>query len=490
MPQTSFTMKKFFHAALVLPLVLFAVSCSESDDGPKSVELTGGTSTQQQVYADQTETPAPIRFTAKAAWTATVAEVQTKAAGGSSVDWLKLDAYSGGAGDVSLTMTLEENTTGHDRKAEIRIECAGTTIKITVEQKGTKQDGTTPEPTPENPDKPTPTGYALVESVDARFWVGCEEEANSGDYSSSFHYVFHYDDQNRIAEYELSDYNYDGNGSELDYKHTTRFDYTIQGEIRLTEHTVFGPNSGDEPRTETYRIQLDDQGRATQIIANNETYNDPITYRYSYNDEGRLSRMSWYDYNESQTEIYEALTYQNGVLSKVNYHYYADDKKEIVFPADAFSDVPNDRLNIDPNWLVFTDPTEPQELLPMLRLTGKGCDRLTLWLPIDYDEDDWGWAAPEGYPTPNVTVHEVRDYYVHKKTDPLQYTFNEDGTIAKIVQPVVCIHMRDEWDVVVGNEPVHPNYPESSYNYTTKNNKTSEVKRSTDTHEWTFTYRK
>ncbi len=490
-------MKKFFHAALVLPLVLFAVSCSESnDDGgnggnegggntPTNIELTGGTSTQQQVYADQTETPAPIRFTAKAAWTATVAEVQTKAEGGSSVDWLKLDAYSGGAGEVSLTMTLEENTTGQGRKAEIRIECAGTTLTITVEQKGTKQDGTTPEP--------TPTGYALVESVNARFWVGCEEEANSNDYSSSFHYVFHYDDQNRIAEYELSDYNYDGNGSDLDYKYTTRFDYSNPGEIRLTEHTVSGPNSGDEPYTETYRIQLDDQGRATRIKADESSYEkDPITYRYSYNDEGRLSRISWFDYSESQTEIYEALTYQNGVLSKVNYHYYADDKKEIVFPADAFSDVPNDRLSIDPNWLVFTDPTEPQELLPMLRLTGKGCDRLTLWLPIDYEEDnippseelplDWGWEVP------NVTVPQTADYYEHHKTAPLQYTFNEDGTIASIVQLIDCIKMQEKYDIVVGNE-VAPQNPDR-YRYTIQNRTTRELKRSTDKHEWTFTYRK
>ncbi len=488
-------MKKFFHAALVLPLVLFAVSCSESnDDGgnggnegggntPTNIELTGGTSAQQQVYADETETPAPIKFTAKAAWTATVAKVQTKAEGGSEVDWLKLDAYSGGAGDVSLTMTLLPNYTRTDRKAEIRIECAGTTLTITVEQKGTKQDGTMPEP--------TPTGYALVESVEARFWVGCEE---NGDYSSSFHYVFRYDDQNRIAEYELTDRDYNGTGSELDYKYTTRFDYSKPGEILLTETTTYDANNTqDQPRTETYRIQLDNQGRATQIKADKSSFNDsPITYRYSYNDEGRLSRISWYDYNESQTEIYEAMTYQNGVLSKVNYHYYADDKKEIVFPADAFSDVPNDRLNIDPNWLVFTDPTEPQELLPMLRLTGKCCDRLTLWLPIDYEEDNIppSEELPLGYPNPGEKKHETIVYYEHHKTEPLKYTFNDDGTIASIVQPVVHIKMQYDCDIVVGNELFDPERPDMGYKYTIPNETTRKLQENTDTHEWTFTYRK
>ncbi len=145
-------MKNFFHAVLVLPLVLFAAACSKSDDGTKSVELTGGTESQQTVYADEKQAPAPIRFTAKAAWTATVAEVTTKAEGDSEVDWLDLSAYSGGAGNVSLTMTLSPNYTGADRKAEIRIECAGTSISITVEQKGTTEQGEVPE----DPDKPEP----------------------------------------------------------------------------------------------------------------------------------------------------------------------------------------------------------------------------------------------------------------------------------------------------------------------------------------------
>ncbi len=72
----------------------------------------------------------------------------------------------------------------------------------------------------------------------------------------------------------------------------------------------------------------------------------------------------------------------------------------------------------------------------------------------------------------------------------LQYTFNEDGTIVKIVQPVVCIHMRDEWDIVVGNELADPERPEAGYKCTIENKTTRELQRSTDTHEWTFTYRK
>ena len=477
-------MKKFFHAALVLPLLLFAVSCSESnDDGgdDKPVKLSPDTKLEQQVYADEPQAPAPIKFTATAPWTATVAAVPTKAEGGSEVDWLTLSAYKGGAGDASLTATLLPNYTGADRKAEIRIVCNDKAVVLTVEQKGMKRDGSKPE----DPNKPT--GYALVESIDARFWVGCKEEAATNDYSSSFHYVFRYDDQNRIAEYELADHNYTGNGTELDYKHTTRFDYTNPGEIRLTEHTVFGPNSDDEPYTKTYRIQLDDQGRATQIKMDGGGKED-ITY-YTYNNEDRLSRFSWYESDSSSELSYEDMTYQNGVISKVLIHEPDRNDREIIFPADAFSDKPNDRLSIDPNWLLFTEPLDPEYMLPMLRLAGKGCDRLTLWLPND-EEDNMPASPPTGWPEPNVTIHQTFDYYKHETTGRLQYTFNDDGTFATITQPIVCIQMRCEYDIVVGNEPFIPHDPNSGYKATIKNEKRTELKRSTDKDEWTFTYRK
>ncbi len=471
-------MKKFFQ--LILPLVLFAVSCSDSDDGGGNngpVTLAPGTQKEQQVYADEQQGAAPIKFTAAAPWTATVVAVQTKAEAGSEVDWLKLSAYSGGAGEVSLTMELKPNLTGKDRKAEIRISCGGVTITITVEQKGTTESGGKPEP--------GPASYALVESIEADYFVGCKEKYNR----NTANYVFRYDDQNRIAEYEITEYDYynDEGKPELDVKYTTRFDYGIQGEIRLTETETDG--NSDYSETETYRILLDDQGRAARFKADGHDGDADSTITFHYNDEGRLARISWYEDDNGTSELaYEEMTYQNGVFSKVISHYDDYDHDEFVFPADAFSDHPNDRLNIDPNWLLFTDPDEPERMLPVLRLTGKSCDRLTLWLPNDYD--DWDWRVIDRWEEPNVTVHEVHDYYEHKKTGRLQYTFNDDGTIATIVQPVTCIQMRYEYDIVSGNELIEPEHPERGYKATQENRKTSEVGRSTDQHKWTFTYRK
>ncbi len=395
--------------------------------------------------------------------------MQTKADGGSEVDWLTLSAYSGGAGEVSLTMELKPNLTGKDRKAEIRISCGGVTITITVEQKGITESGGKPEP--------GPAGYALVESIEADYFVGCKDKYNR----NTANYVFRYDNQNRIAEYEITEYDYynDEGKRELDNKYTTRFDYTIQGEIRLTETETDG--NSDYSETETYRILLDDQGRAARFKEDgNDGYADS-TITFSYNDEGRLARIS---YSSSE---YEEMTYQNGVLTKV-FHYdeYGTDE-EFIFPSDAFSDHPNDRLNIDPNWLVFTDPVEPERMLPVLRLTGKSCDRLTLWLPND--DDDLCRNVIDCYPEPNANVHETDDYYEHER-GRLQYTFNDDGTIATIVQPITCIQMRYEYDIVSGSELYYPKDPEGGYKATIKNEKTSEVGRSAAQHKWTFTYRK
>lgn len=132
-------MKKLF---LCLFVAACFFSCSD-DDEKESIRLTGNTETSQVVYADETNKPEGIKFTATASWTATVKNVTTTRS--SEVDWLSLNMYSGDAGEYTLTMTLQPNLTGQDRVAEIIITCADTVIRIRVEQKGTKADGERPE---------------------------------------------------------------------------------------------------------------------------------------------------------------------------------------------------------------------------------------------------------------------------------------------------------------------------------------------------------
>lgn len=134
-------MKKLIFALLACAAL---VGCNKENDLPKEIELTGGTQTSQEVYADETSKNDGIKFKATAPWTASVTETATRAEG-SDVEWLQLSAYEGKAGEQTLALTLKVNTTGKDRKAEIKIVCGATIITITVEQKGATEGGEIPQ---------------------------------------------------------------------------------------------------------------------------------------------------------------------------------------------------------------------------------------------------------------------------------------------------------------------------------------------------------
>ena len=128
-------MKKLLSMMLMLMMI---VACSKEE--PKEIILEKGTSTEQTVYADETSTGKGISFVASEPWKAEVNEISTTRTAG-RVDWIELSQYEGGAGDYTLTLTLNENHTQADRKAEITIVCGSTIIKIMIEQKATKENG-------------------------------------------------------------------------------------------------------------------------------------------------------------------------------------------------------------------------------------------------------------------------------------------------------------------------------------------------------------
>lgn len=74
----------------------------ENDTQDDSIILADGTSTEQTIYADETNNE-DIKFTATTSWTATVEDATTSRAGSSNVDWLTLSQYSGEAGEYTLT---------------------------------------------------------------------------------------------------------------------------------------------------------------------------------------------------------------------------------------------------------------------------------------------------------------------------------------------------------------------------------------------------
>ena len=150
----------------MLSTVMILAGCSKNEGGegepfipPAQEQLT------QNAYADNESTGGGFSFTASAPWTATVDEVKpqapasvqaksvTRAAGnnGNNVVWLKLyngdkEAYSGGAGTITLRIEIDQNYTGERREATITIRSGNNTFTVTVVQEGTKQDGSENEP--------------------------------------------------------------------------------------------------------------------------------------------------------------------------------------------------------------------------------------------------------------------------------------------------------------------------------------------------------
>ena len=90
-----FILKQKVYLFLVLMIGMIA-SCS-SDDDIVIGDITSPTGELTKTIPwDETE--ASISFTANSAWTASVAEVGTRAA--TSISWLKITVPKGGAGDV------------------------------------------------------------------------------------------------------------------------------------------------------------------------------------------------------------------------------------------------------------------------------------------------------------------------------------------------------------------------------------------------------
>jgi hypothetical protein len=118
------------HLASLLMVMLACVSLTScGDDEPGKITLSKGESSKVTVAANTSA--GSINFTAAAPWSA-YTSAQSRSSDG--VDWIHLDTTGGDAGDVSLTFTLDSNTTGSKRTAYIIIVCDDETLTITITQ--------------------------------------------------------------------------------------------------------------------------------------------------------------------------------------------------------------------------------------------------------------------------------------------------------------------------------------------------------------------
>lgn len=118
-------MKVFYFIMFFTALTL--CSCSE-DSGTTNSEivLEDGTSAVMQFKADDDGNGQFIKFVANDSWIASTEDADS---------WVSLSSEQGDAGENVISISLEKNYTGAERKAQITIKCGDDSIVIIIEQK-------------------------------------------------------------------------------------------------------------------------------------------------------------------------------------------------------------------------------------------------------------------------------------------------------------------------------------------------------------------
>ncbi|MDE7074591.1 MAG: hypothetical protein K2O69_06025 [Odoribacter sp.] len=442
------------------------VSCSDDDDNkdPKEIELAKGMKQEQTVYADGNGENSGIRFTAVADWTATVTEVPVvRSEQAATVDWLTLSAYSGAAGEHTLTMTIADNRTGKARKAEIAIRCGGTKITVTVEQKAEKEDGSVMEAA-----KP-------VKKIIYREERNSDKVDSETDHAENFDKTFAYDGQGRVVRIETQTTRYSSTETTVH-----AFDYGVVGEINIT--CTYSDQGSYSQRS---RAKLDARGNVVSLQEEEDgQFYDYMTFAYT--EDGRLKQWKDADYEDGTEGNF---FYTDGYLSKYEYFSERYPEENDVYEFPLATTYPNKYPNSGAiDFLGYIMMDDDYDYLFHIGRLGKSGD----YLPESFSAGDYAEYAsmdPEYY-EPNITIPETRTYveWPENAQAKLTYEFDGDNNLTKIIVTEDFVVMRSEWDVVVGSEYKNPNRPELGYKYEIQNRQTTKVRDDRNVCTYTITY--
>ncbi len=424
-------MKRFYYCFMLLTAVLF-VACEKSNsDSPNEIELSKDTQTEQTVFADNTSKNEGIKFNATSDWTATVSEIAVGRSETNGVEWLKLSAYRGNAGQNTINLTFTENFTGKDRKAQISIHCGETTIIIIVEQKAENSEG------------------KLLKLVDKITYI--ETITSTENQNETETMAFKYDSNGRVAEIQKEfASNYES------VKGIYRFDYNIVDEVRVTYST--------DNDTENILITLNDQGFANQIKFMDEHMYGDYYVDFKYNENGQLASVE--DYMGTSLEESANLYYTDKALTKVEFWEKGYDKDIQEFPFNTL--YPNKYenkivSNIDPNSFVFYIDDDYQ-FLYLLRYLGVPNKYLFQFFSDTDDEVDYSIGTCP-YPNYTETYTVTETIYENENGYHYNYTFDEDGCVTSIGLDKPYKKVKKTYTRTSGSEPVNPEAPEEYYEY-------------------------
>ena len=452
------------------------VSCSDDEGGDdnKKITLSEETSKKQDFFADETSNNKGIEFTTLGPWQAKVEDVTgTKAA--VEADWVVLSQYSGdAAGTYSLTVTLQPNYTGKDRKAVIRIICGDTEITISISQKGKAESGFKPK---------------MVKEVRYEEFYG-EHESSTPD---MYRQVFAYDERGRVVR--IDSYEKDDNGKEVQYE-TMELDYNVVGEITIkvkdTDEDAYG--------SDVYMLKatIDKHGRATKLVG---LAGDKGQCLFGYNEAGQLAKVETQEEYSSSADYIERYFYTDGLVNKVSFwsRYDGGNEETQEYTLDELYPHRYSAMtsNLDLNGMLGflgdfgsdEDIDEYVGVLYSMRLLGMG-NKCLLEPSMFGDEDSVvSGSAEMGYPTPGEVIHKsyVTTEY-HEGDDMNTFELDAEKCVTKVSAEFPYDVIEVEYDIVVSHELVHPDRPELGYQYTTDNYKETKITTEKNRYVYNVTY--
>ena len=283
-------MKRIF-AFLFAAAALAGCSDDNGGDGGKDIQLAPGTPKDYTIFADETSgTPSEgISFTTTGPWRATVAETRADVSGGSP-SWVTVSPDHGdAAGDYTITIGLGVNATGKDRRATVTIECGSTKITITVEQKGTTEEGEVPD---EGDEPVVPAGVQLVSEVYCYF--------NDSPGVEDRRIELTYDERNRLVRWKETTNEVVSPGMVETVTQTYEYEYG-DGVVRIAN-----------PEEDThFTVWLNAAGYAERVERSRSGESADIT-TYEYDSENRLIRTE-------QEDEWEDYVWENGNLVESRY---------------------------------------------------------------------------------------------------------------------------------------------------------------------------
>lgn len=293
----------------------------------------------QVVYADDASGKGDFTFTATDDWETSIKNIASedvKTYAGSDM-WISVNPASGSAGKVTMSIVIQPNDTGTSRKAEIKVSCGESEIKITVEQKAiTKDEDPNPDPAPEPDPEPTPDDKfekfvkkLSYEKTNSTGWV-----------------AFEYDAQKRIVKIDTYDseeyggktdvwtstgmFTYDGDKVRINVRFEDDSENVV--EIKLdkngyaTKYVMTSMHADEEavlPNTEPkYIPEYYTRARRAALYSSGDEHAYSDISEYFYDNNNCLTKMTsheWCEYDGDYDYANYMVTWNDGNIAKVSY---------------------------------------------------------------------------------------------------------------------------------------------------------------------------